>query len=225
MFVSAHDPNLKGNVAELKIAAEATRLGIPVLRPMVEHTRYDLVFELGGELKRVQCKSAPRKGDVVVVRFMTNRRGPDGYIRTKYTAEEIDAVAAYCPELDECFYLPIDRIDGMGGMHLRLAAARNGQKAALNFATDYRLGAVAQLGERSAGSRKAGGSSPPSSTPPGPAEIAVNEYRQKCGWYMERAAAGESFLITRRGKPYARLAPPSEQLVGPPVRPALELVG
>jgi antitoxin (DNA-binding transcriptional repressor) of toxin-antitoxin stability system len=29
---------------------------------------------------------------------------------------------------------------------------------------------------------------------------------------MERAAAGESFLITRRGKPYARLSPPQEQL-------------
>jgi len=40
----------------------------------------------------------------------------------------------------------------------------------------------------------------------------VNEYRQKLGWYMERAAAGESFLITRRGKPYARLCPPSQQL-------------
>jgi len=40
---------------------------------------------------------------------------------------------------------------------------------------------------------------------------------------MERAAAGESFLITRRGRPYARLSPPSEQLLEPPVRPALEL--
>ena len=29
---------------------------------------------------------------------------------------------------------------------------------------------------------------------------------------MERAAAGESFLITRRGKPYARLTPPHDQL-------------
>jgi antitoxin (DNA-binding transcriptional repressor) of toxin-antitoxin stability system len=28
---------------------------------------------------------------------------------------------------------------------------------------------------------------------------------------MERAAAGDSFLITRRGKPYARLSPPFEQ--------------
>jgi antitoxin (DNA-binding transcriptional repressor) of toxin-antitoxin stability system len=41
---------------------------------------------------------------------------------------------------------------------------------------------------------------------------------------MERAAAGESFLITRRGKPYARLSPPYEQLTEPAPRPALELV-
>ncbi len=59
MFVSDHDPNLKGNVAELKIAAEAARLGIPVLRPMTEHERYDLVFELGERFFRMQCKSAP----------------------------------------------------------------------------------------------------------------------------------------------------------------------
>jgi antitoxin (DNA-binding transcriptional repressor) of toxin-antitoxin stability system len=37
---------------------------------------------------------------------------------------------------------------------------------------------------------------------------------------MERAAAGESFLITRRGKPYARLSPPHDQLDLPPPAPA-----
>jgi antitoxin (DNA-binding transcriptional repressor) of toxin-antitoxin stability system len=42
---------------------------------------------------------------------------------------------------------------------------------------------------------------------------------------MERAAAGESFLITRRGTPYARLTPPFEQLTDPPTeRPQLEVV-
>ena len=40
------------------------------------------------------------------------------------------------------------------------------------------------------------------------------------GWYMERAAAGESFLITRRGKPYARLSPPHDQLDLPAPEPA-----
>ncbi len=218
--MSIHDPNLKGNVAELKIAAEAARLGIPVLRPMTEHERYDLVFEFDGRFVRVQCKSARRKGDVVILTFVTNRRGPNGYIRTKYTADEIDAVAAYCPELDECFYVPIAEIDGATTFHLRLAPARNGQKAALHFARDYRLGAIAQLGERSAGSRKVVGSSPTSSTLETPVTLGAHEYRNHFGWYMERAAAGERFLITRHGKPYARLSPPHEQLDLPAPEPA-----
>jgi antitoxin (DNA-binding transcriptional repressor) of toxin-antitoxin stability system len=43
---------------------------------------------------------------------------------------------------------------------------------------------------------------------------------------MERAAAGEAFMITRRGRPYARLTSPYEQLTEPPdedERPKLEI--
>lgn len=118
------NPNLIGAVAELKIAAEATRLGIDVLRPMTEHCRYDLVFEIDGNLFRIQCKSAPRNGEIVSVRTESNRRGPDGFIRRQYTAEEIDAVAAYCPELDRCYLLPI----GMVAERRDLAAARSAQE-------------------------------------------------------------------------------------------------
>jgi PD-(D/E)XK nuclease superfamily protein len=57
-----HDTNHKGNVAEMAIAAKATRLGIPVLKPLIEHTRYDLVFDVDGRLLRVQCKCAPLRG-------------------------------------------------------------------------------------------------------------------------------------------------------------------
>ena len=206
------DSNHKGNVAELKIAAEAARLGIQVLRPMTEHERYDLAFEIDGEFKRVQCKHASRKGEVIIVRFVTNRRGPDGFIRTRYTADEIDAIAAYCPEVDECYYLPMEVFGGAASLYLRLSPARNGQRAALNFAADYRLGAIAQLGERSAGSRKVVGSSPTSSTSNSPTTLGAHEFRNRFGWYMERSAAGESFLITRRGKPYARLLPPADPL-------------
>ena len=70
-----------------------------------------------------------------------------------------------------------------------------------------RRGAIAQLGERSAGSRKVVGSSPTSSISRGSA-LGLQDFRQGLGRYMDRAAAGESFLITRRGKRYARLAPP-----------------
>jgi prevent-host-death family protein len=42
--------------------------------------------------------------------------------------------------------------------------------------------------------------------------IGAYEYRNRLGWYMERAAAGEKFVITRRGEPYARLSPAQERL-------------
>jgi hypothetical protein len=60
--------------------------------------------------------------------------------------------------------VPIERMAGRAAFHLRLAPARNNQSAAINWASEYALGAIAQLGERRAGSAKVGGSSPPSST-------------------------------------------------------------
>ncbi len=212
MFVSDHDPNLKGNVAELKIAAEATRLGVDVLRPMTEHCRYDLVFEVDGRLHRIQCKWGRLRGALVKTKLASNRLTPSGYVRGTYSLDEIDAVAVYCGELDRCYLLPIGLIAGRNEIWLRLTPPRNGQRACLNWASDYELaGAIAQLGERSAGSRKVVGSSPTSSTA-APAEVAANEYRDHLGWYMERAAAGESFLVTRHGRPYARLTPAHDQL-------------
>lgn len=211
MFVQATNSNHKGNVAELKIAATAAELGIPVFMPLTEHGRYDLVLEIAGRLLRVQCKHAPRKGDVIVVCTVTNRRGPRGFIRTRYTADEVDAVAVYCPDVDSCYLLPIAMVDGMSGVHLRLAPPKNGQRAAIHYADDYLLGAVAQLGERCHGMAEARGSSPLSSTRQvdtlGADTVGANQFRNLFGFYLQRAAAGEKLLITRRGKPYARLLP------------------
>jgi prevent-host-death family protein len=213
VFVSDQDPNRKGNVAEAAIVLEAARLGIPVLRPMTEHGRYDMVFELGERLLRVQCKWASVRGDVIVVTTSGSRLTPRGYVRSTYGVDEIDAIAAYCDDLDRCYLLPAELISGQDQIHLRLAPPKNNQRACLNWASEYALqGAVAQLGERRRGTAEATGSSPVSSILSGSIALGAHEYRQKFGWYMERAAAGESFLITRRGKPYARLAPANQQL-------------
>jgi prevent-host-death family protein len=218
------NPNRKGNVAELKIAAAAAELGIPVLQPMTEHTRYDLVFEVSGTLFRIQCKYAARKGGVICIRMVTNRRGPSGFVRTMYTSAEIDAIAAYCPDTDECYLLPIELIAGRSQMLLRLEPPENGQRAALNWAADHLLsGAVAQLGERRYGIPEATGSSPVSSTSTAestPSQVVgAHEFRNHFGWYMERASAGESFHVTRRGKPYVRLVPGVERLPIAPSQP------
>jgi PD-(D/E)XK endonuclease len=200
-------PTEKGAIAEAKIYAAAVEAGIVVARPLTEGRRYDLIFDLGTKLLRVQCKTAPRQGEVIVLRNVTNRCTPSGYVRTRYAATEVDGIAAYCPELDECFYMPIEDVEGKAAVHLRLAPARNGQRAGVTMAARYRLGAVAQLGERSAGSRKVVGSIPISSTPSSGADVVVgaHAFRERFGYWMQLAAAGTDIVITRHGTTRVRL--------------------
>jgi PD-(D/E)XK nuclease superfamily protein len=160
------NPSMKGALAEQMIVAEAIRAGVFVLRPIAEGARYDLMFDVDGLLRRVQVKSAARKGDVIVVGTRTCRYTPRGYVRTTYDASEIDAIAVYCQDTNGCYYIPIADVRGRSMIHLRLAKARNNQEFAISYAADYDFrGAIAQLGERLTGSQEAGGSSPPSSTP------------------------------------------------------------
>ena len=208
------DSNRIGAIAETAIAAEATRLGFGVYRPIVDGGRCDFIFEIGDRLLRVQCKSAPMRGDIVVVRARTNRRAPEGFRHTVYTPDEVDVIAVYAPALDRCFAIPIQKFGLSGSLYLRPMPTRNGQRAGLHFADEYPLGAVAQLAERCDGIAEARGSNPLSSTPRAAGETVVgaHELRNRFGWYMERAAAGEPILITRRGKPHLRLSASAPQL-------------
>ncbi len=163
-------PSQKGAIAETAITAAAIELGIGVYRPISEGERYDMIFNLHPRLLRVQCKWASRRSGIVAMRIGTNRLTPAGYVTTTYTEDEIDAVAAYCLELRKCYLLPISLIAGRTYIHLRLAPSRNNQESRINWAKDYELGAIAQLGERGAGSAEVAGSSPASSTSPLPFE-------------------------------------------------------
>ena len=111
----------------------------------------------------MQCKTASLLGGVVVIRSYSSRRTRAGMISRPYTADEIDAIAAYCPAPDRCYLVPVALVDGHRVIHLRLAPCKNNQQAAINWAAQYELGAIAQLGERPAGSREVVGSSPTSS--------------------------------------------------------------
>jgi hypothetical protein len=157
----------KGSIAEAAISLAALRLGVGVFKPISEGERYDLVFDLRPRLVRVQCKWACHVGDVVSVSCYSNRRAREGLRRRLYSEEEIDAFAAYCSDIDRCYFLPLNVIGSRQQIHLRLNAARNNQHRGINWASDFEfaatigtLGAVAQLGERRHGMPKARGSSP-----------------------------------------------------------------
>jgi hypothetical protein len=70
-------------------------------------------------------------------------------------------------ELDQCYYLSLAEFGERSEIQLRLTVARDNQRGRINWAEEYELaaklsnpGAVAQLGERVAGSHEVRGSIP-----------------------------------------------------------------
>jgi prevent-host-death family protein len=209
--------NQKGGIAETAITAAAYELDIPVLRPVVEHARYDLAFEIGDRILRVQCKwgGLYDDGAVIKVNLVSSWCTPAGYERRYYTQDEIDLVAVYCHELKRCYLLPSALVAGRRTIHLRVTPPRNGQRACLNLAVDFEFpGAIAQLGERLHGMQEVAGSSPASSTPspPDTLRVGANQFRNHFGYYLEKAGEGHDVLVSRRGRPYVRLSPVEPQL-------------
>ena len=158
----------KGAIAEAAIACEAIKLGVDVYRPVAEGGRCDLILDVGSGLLRMQCKWAAWHDHVLVVRCYTFRRTRTGWKKTTYSADEVDAIAAYSMELDRCFLIPIELVEERPTIQLRIAPTLNNQKRRVNWADDFdfaarlrRLqGAVAQLGERQSGTLEVTGSIP-----------------------------------------------------------------
>jgi hypothetical protein len=159
--------NQKGALAETAIAHAAVKAGIAVFVPLGEH-RYDLVIDVRGRLFRVQCKTAPRYGDVFAVRCYSSRRQRGGFVKQPYWADEVDLIAVYAPDPGRCYLLPPSVFSGRSQVQLRLGPARNNQQLGVKWAHDFEfvrvdwaaLGAIAQLGERRDGIAKVAGSSP-----------------------------------------------------------------
>jgi hypothetical protein len=135
-------PSQKGAVAEAAIATAAIELGLTVLRPLCEGRRYDLVIDLEPRLLRVQCKLARQLDGALLVPMHTNRYTPQGYVRTHYTADEVDAIAAYTPTSKRCYLIPLHTVPNRGGVHLRTSPARNHQAQGVRWACDYELEAA-----------------------------------------------------------------------------------
>lgn len=132
--------NQKGALAENAVIRECIKLGVPVCRP-IDEQRYDLALDLGERFLRVQCKWAVRRRDVIDIRCRRCRRGPNGLIHERYAADEIDAVAAYCPETRRCYLLPYELSVERAGVSLRLKPTRNNQTQGIRWARDYEFAA------------------------------------------------------------------------------------
>ena len=127
----------KGAIAESASVHAALRLGIDVYRPLSDGGRYDLIFDVGPTLLRVQCKWANQHRGAVVVRCYSSRRGPKGMIVRRYSADEVDVIAAFCLETGCSYLIPPALFGGRRVVHLRVAASDNNQRTGINWAEGF----------------------------------------------------------------------------------------
>jgi hypothetical protein len=101
---------LKGDFAEQAAVFHAMKHGYAVLRPLGDRLPYDLVFEVNGQLARIQVKCAwfnkSAKNYVVDVRrTKTNRRIMK---REMYKDKDFDFALAYIPDHDLFYVFPVE---------------------------------------------------------------------------------------------------------------------
>jgi hypothetical protein len=130
----------KGDIAELKVAADLRSRGYKLAFPYGEDLDFDLILcRSDGALERVQVKYAQSDGRVIIVRARSHSL-TNGRVRaTKhYTASMIDWLAVWEPSLDRCFYIPATELGtGMNILHLRLVPTLNKQERRIRLADRY----------------------------------------------------------------------------------------
>ena len=129
----------KGDLAELKIAADLVSRGHKIALPWGEDWNFDLIVCRGGALERVQVKYGHSDGSVLPVRCRSHSL-TNGKVRAtkRYTARLIDWLAVWDATTDRCFYLPAAELgEGRSLLHLRLAPTRNGQRRGIRDAERY----------------------------------------------------------------------------------------
>jgi PD-(D/E)XK endonuclease len=132
----------KGDIAELKVAADLRTLGYKLAFPYGEDVDFDLILcRDNGALERVQVKYARSDGRVIVVQCRSHSLTSGKVKTTKYyTAETIDWVGVWDATEDRCFYIPASELGaGISRLSLRLAPARNGQLRGIRSADRYTL--------------------------------------------------------------------------------------
>lgn len=137
----------KGDLAELKVAADLIERGYRVAIPFGEDNDFDLILCRGNKLERVQVKYTRSNGEVIAVKCYSDSLTNGRVRQTKrYTAATIDWLAVYDATTSRCFYIQASDLgSGKSGLHLRLVKTKNCQRRGIRYAEDYCAPEVRQL--------------------------------------------------------------------------------
>jgi PD-(D/E)XK endonuclease len=130
----------KGDLAELKVAADLVDRGCRLSIPFGEDCDYDLIADYEGRLHRVQVKHVRSDGRIILVRCRSHSL-TNGKVRVvkHYTSAMVDWIAVYDCTSERCYYCPSRELGdaGRSNLTLRLQPARNGQRVGIREAKAY----------------------------------------------------------------------------------------
>lgn len=128
-----------GDVSETAVQFELQRAGLSLTAPVGDRHRYDLVIMLGDHALRVQTKTGRFQDNGIVefrARSVTQDPTSQRWMSRGY-ADDVDLIAAYCPELNRCYLLPAHEV-GIT-VKLRVSTARNNQTTNVRRAVDFEI--------------------------------------------------------------------------------------
>jgi hypothetical protein len=127
---------LKGNIGQAAVYLQALKKGYGVSVPN-EGMPYDLIIDRYNVLSRVQVKYiAPTNGSFTI-KFDIASGAPRLYSR--YTSENCDAIIAFNPETEDCYWIDSKhfKTEKHGSLCLRLTPSKNNQTKNVNWAKDF----------------------------------------------------------------------------------------
>ena len=124
----------KGEIAQLKVELRAIEKDYIVSRPTREDCRYDLIVDTGLKLLRAQIKYPGQEISGAVRVYLRKAHKNRSLI---YSAEEIDIVLVYIPQLDIIIKLDPEHFDGKHGFYIRFKPTKSGMTKNINWFEDY----------------------------------------------------------------------------------------
>lgn len=123
-----------GTRTEGRILAALLQMGKQVLLPFGGGSRYDLAYDEGGQLVRVQCKTARLQRGALIFNTCSLGRGN---VQHHYD-DDADVFGVYSPELDSVYLVPVKGIS-RGKASLRVDQPKNSMVSGIRWAADYKV--------------------------------------------------------------------------------------
>jgi hypothetical protein len=135
-----HHTKDRGDQGVAFVTADLMSFDIIVTRPLSEHTPFDLVV-LSPDCQRV-CRLSVKYRSVnpigcVTVPLKSVWSDGNGRHVVVHDKSTYDAIAIYCPETHECYYVRLNEIPGVQ-VSLRVHPPRNNQQAHVRVASEFR---------------------------------------------------------------------------------------